>query len=70
MEKVFSCPYNVFARCVFASRKSSRIRKFSEIFTVESVNGNGCKEIVSIHFFLPSITLKVVYSLSTEISNH
>ena len=65
MEKVFSCPYNVFA-----SRKSSRIRKFSEIFTVESVNGNGCKEIVSIHFFLPSITLKVVYSLSTEISNH
>lgn len=38
-------------------------------FTVESVNGNGCKEIVSIHFFLPSITLKVVYSLSTEISN-
>ena len=65
MEKVFSCPYNVFA-----SRKSSRIRKFSEIFTVESVNGNGCKEIVSIHFFLPSITLKVVYSLSTEISYH
>lgn len=46
MGKVFSCPYNVFP-----SRKSSRISKFSESFTVESVNGNGCKEIVSIHFF-------------------
>lgn len=65
MGKVSSCPYNVFP-----SRKSGRIRTFSESFTVESVNGNGCKEIVSIHFFLPSITLKVVYSLSTEISNH
>lgn len=43
---------------------------FLEIFIVELVNGNGCKEIVSIYFFLFLIILKVVYSLLIEISNY
>lgn len=65
MEKVFSCFYNVFVSCKF-----SCICKFLEIFIVELVNGNGCKEIVSIYFFLFLIILKVVYSLLIEISNY